>query len=130
MRVSEGVPIGRFVRLYNPEIFHEYEEVIVFNRTEFQRTYASIEEQVDHINRTYLYLDKNDEWKLLGYWPKIMERVHLLDINMDLILKNEPLQCYLDSYLYNTIQSFEREVSATEKEVIRTGKVSDLDLLL
>jgi hypothetical protein len=130
MRVSEGVPRGRFVRLYNPEIFHEYEEVIVFNRSEFQRTYASIEEQIDHINKKYLYLDRNDDWKLLGYWPKIMARVNLLDLNMDLIFKNEPLQCYLDAYLYSTIQSPEKEVVKTEKEVIRTGKVSDLDLLL
>ena len=130
MRVSEGVPRGRFVRLYNPEIFQEYEEVIVFNRSEFQRTYAAIEEQIDHINRTYLYMDRNDEWKLLGYWPKIMERIHLLDLNMDLIFKNEPLQCYLDAYLYNIIQSPEGKVAAAEKEVIRTDKVSNLDLLL
>jgi hypothetical protein len=35
MRVSEGVPKGRFAELYNPEMFQEHEEVIVFTRDEF-----------------------------------------------------------------------------------------------
>ena len=32
MRVSEGVPKGRIAELYNPEMFQELEEVIVFTR--------------------------------------------------------------------------------------------------
>ena len=35
MRVSEGVPRGRIAELYNPEMFQEHEEVIVFTRNEF-----------------------------------------------------------------------------------------------
>ena len=38
MRVSEGVPNGRIVELYNPVLFQEHEEVIVFRRKDFNRT--------------------------------------------------------------------------------------------
>jgi len=44
MRVSEGVPRGRIAELYNPEMFHEHEEVIVFTREEFSHFYTSIQE--------------------------------------------------------------------------------------
>jgi hypothetical protein len=32
MKVSEGVPSGRFTKIYNPEMFQEHETVIVFTR--------------------------------------------------------------------------------------------------
>lgn len=130
MRVSEGVPKGRYIQLYHPEMFQEYEEVIVFNMDEFQRTYSSIEEHICHINRTYLRLDGDDEWKLLGYWPKIIDRVHLLDLNINSFFKSEPLQCYLDAYIHKIVQNPGKEVLVTEKEAVRTEKVSDQDLLL
>ena len=76
MRVSEGVPCGRTVELYNPEMFQE-REVIVYTRDEFNRFYTSMQEQINYISR--IYLEPNEEWKLIGYWPKIMERVHILD---------------------------------------------------
>lgn len=130
MRVSEGVPRGRFIQLYHPEMFEEYEEVIVFNRNEFHRTYASIEEQIDHINKAYLRLDGEDDWKLMGYWPKIMEKVRLLDLNMDLIFKNEPMQCYLDAYLYSARKSSKKEATVDEREAIKIDKIPNLDFLL
>jgi len=40
------VPNGRIAELYNPELFKEHEEVIVFARDEFNRTYRSIQEQL------------------------------------------------------------------------------------
>lgn len=40
MRISEGVPRGRIAELYNPGIFDEREEVIVFTREDFNRTYS------------------------------------------------------------------------------------------
>ena len=52
MRVSEGVPRGRIVELYDPGLFQEREEVIVFTRDEFNRTYTSMREQIDYINKT------------------------------------------------------------------------------
>ncbi|MCE5214251.1 MAG: hypothetical protein LLF83_05975 [Methanobacterium sp.] len=129
MRVSEGVPRGRFAELYHPEMFSEGEEVIVFTRDEFNRTYSSLGEQIAHINRTYLRLDRDEDWKLIGYWPRILERVHILDLNMDQIYKNQPLQCYLDAYLYPTIHGSDEPAAVSEKEGISISKVSGFDLL-
>jgi hypothetical protein len=46
-----------------------------------------------------------------------MERVHILDVNMDSLLKKEPLKCYLDSSLYNTTKSSHKQVAASKKKV-------------
>lgn len=113
MRVSEGVPCGRTVELYNPEMFQEREEVIVYTRDEFNRFYTSMQEQINYISR--IYLEPSEEWKLIGYWPKIMERVHILDRNMDLLFEKDQKQSYLDAYLYNTIQNSEKKDSTSEK---------------
>ena len=73
MRVSEAVPNGRIAELYNPELFQEHEEVIIFAREDFNRTYNSIIEQIEYINKISVHLDDGEDWKLLGYWPKIYE---------------------------------------------------------
>jgi hypothetical protein len=39
MRLSQGVPCGRKLELYNPELFNKQEEVIIFVRDKFNRTY-------------------------------------------------------------------------------------------
>ena len=117
MRVSEGVPNGRIAELYNSEMFQEREEVIVFTRNEFNRFYTSMREQIEYINEIDLYFDRSEEWKLIGYWPKILERVHILDVNMDSLLKEEPLQCYLDASLYNTIKSPNKKVAVSKKKI-------------
>ena len=67
MRVSEGVPRGRIAELYNPEMFQEHEEVIVFTRDEFRRFYNSMQQQIDYINEIDLFLDRSEEWKLIGH---------------------------------------------------------------
>ncbi|MBZ2164487.1 hypothetical protein [Methanobacterium spitsbergense] len=102
MRVSDGIPNGRIAELSQPEMFQEHEEVIVFTRNEFNRFYTSMMEQINYINNIDLYLDRNEDWKLIGYWPKILQRIHLLDKNIDSILTKEPLQTYLDASIYNT----------------------------
>lgn len=130
MRVSEGVPSGRFAKLYNSEVFQDHEEVIVFRREDINRTYTSIMAEIDDINKINLHLDrKTDEWKLIGYWPQIMQKVHHIDINIDLLLKKEPLQAYLDSYLYNDIKSPQKNVAVSQKKAIAKIKVSKLNLL-
>ena len=115
MRVSEGVPCGRIVELYNPEMFQDREEVIVYTRDEFNRFYTSMQEQINYISR--IYLEPSEEWKLIGYWPKIMERVHILDRNMDLLFEKEQKQSYLDAYLYNTIKNSKKKESTSEKTI-------------
>ena len=119
MRVSEGVPGGRFVELYNPKIFKDREEVIVFTQDEFNHTYKSIQEQLNSISKTNLYLDRTEEWKLIGYWPKIMEKVHILDLNIDSMFKKEPQQCYLDAYLYNATKNSQGLRKSKEKASIK-----------
>jgi hypothetical protein len=64
-----------------------------------------------------MHLDVGDDWKLLGYWPKFLERIYLLDLNMDLIFQEEPVQCYLDTYLYNSIGSSEKAVAVSKSKV-------------
>lgn len=115
MRVSEGVPKGQFAELYNPEMFQEHEEVIVFTREEFNSFYNSMLDEIEYINRIYLFFDRNQEWKLLGYWPKIMERICILNRNMDLLLTKKPIQTYLDSSIYNLVKNPHKKISAKKK---------------
>lgn len=117
MRVSEGVPRGRIAELYNPGMFQEREEVIVFTRDEFNRTYTSMQEQIDYINKIDMNLNRSEEWKLIGYWPKILEKVLILDRNMDSILKKQPLQCYLDASLYNSVRSSHKNIAVSKRKV-------------
>jgi len=124
MRISEGVPNGRIAELYNPEMFQEHEEVIVFAREEFNRIYRSIQEQIDYINKVDMHLDRNEEWKLIGYWTRILERINILDLNMNSMFKKEPMQCYLDSYLYNTIKSSKNKVAASPRKVPIQSKLT------
>ena len=120
MRVSEGVPDGRMAEVYHPELFQEHEEVIVFTREEFSRTYTSIQRQLDYIVKVDLHLDRSQEWKLIGYWPRIMQSVSRIDRDMDLIFKKEPLQSYLDAYLHEPIESSRNQLRVAERELIPT----------
>jgi hypothetical protein len=127
VRVSEGVPFGRFAELYNPEKFQENESVIVLTRDDINRTYTSIMTEIDYINKIALHLDKSEEWKLIGYWPKIMQSVGMIDFNMDLIFEKEPVQSYLDAYLYNSVQS-PKNVAVSENKAVATINASNLNL--
>jgi len=75
-------------------------------------------EQIDYINKTTMHLDPSEEWNLIGYRPKIMEWIHLLDLNIDLIFEKEPLQSYLDAYLYKTIPNVNKDVAVSERKGI------------
>ena len=117
MRITEGIPRGRIAELYHPEMFQEREEVIVFTRKEFSRLYTSMRQQIDHINGIDLYFDRNKEWKLIGYWPKIVERIHILDVEIDSFLKEDPIQCYLDAVLYGTARSSNKNIVSSKKKI-------------
>ena len=124
MRMSEAIPHGRIAELYNPEMFRNYDEVIVFTKEEFNRTYRSMTEQIDYIQKVEMHLDRSEEWKLIGYWTIILERIHILDLNINLMLKKEPIQCYLDAYLYNTIKSSKNKVAASPRKVPTQSKLT------
>nr|WP_319372891.1 hypothetical protein [uncultured Methanobacterium sp.] len=104
MRVSQGVLYGRKVQLYHPELFKEQEEVIIFTREEFRRMYESMILQINHITQLDMALDRNKEWSVIGLWPKIMDGVRLLDLNLETIFSNKPLQTYLDTYVYDNTE--------------------------
>lgn len=53
-RVNEGVPRGRIVELYSPDMFRKHEEVIIFNRDEFNHTYTTLG-GIDHINKANIH---------------------------------------------------------------------------
>ena len=122
--MSEGVPNGRIAELFNPEMFLNYDEVIVFTREDFNRTYRSMIEQIDYIQKVEMHLDRSEEWKLIGYWTRILERINILDLNINLMFKEEPMQCYLDAYLYNTIQSSKNKVAASPRKVPIQSKLT------
>jgi len=119
--------MGRFAKLYNPEIFREHEEVIIFTRDDINRTYNSIMAQIDDINKIDSHLDRKEEWKLIGYWPQIMQRVCHIDVNMDLMFKKESMQSYLDAYLYNNVCSSKKNVAVSQKRSIATINASNLN---
>ena len=83
-------------------MFNNNEEVIVFKREEFASAFKSIMGSIDYINDIDLKFNREDDYKLLGLWPKIMSRVHIMDVNMDNFLMQESSQCSLDAFLYNT----------------------------
>ena len=58
MKVSMGMPRGKIAELYNSVIFQEHEEAIIFTREEFNRIYTNIVEQIGHINKIDLHLDR------------------------------------------------------------------------
>ena len=118
MRVSEGVSYGRHAELFNPDLFREHEEVIVFTREEFRRLYDSIMMQMDVISKLDMNLERDKDWRLMGYWSKIMEHIHLIDLNIQLIFTEKPYQCYLDAYLYNTVKCLKEEPIATTSKVM------------
>ena len=102
-------------------MFQEHEEVIVFTRAEFSRFYNSIQDQINYVNDISLHLDRREDWKIIGYWPKIMERVHIIDMNMDSILSKEPIQCYLDASLYSTVTNSQKKSVRSKRKV--TGQI-------
>ncbi len=117
MKMSQGEVKGRFAEPYHPEQFQNHEEVIVFTREEFNRTYRALQEHINHIEKIYFKFETGENWKLLGYWPEIMGKTHLLDVNMDSLFKKELQQCYLDVYLNNIIGDSEKKVVPSRRKV-------------
>ena len=108
MRFSQGASYGRFGELYHPEMFSDREEVIVFKREDFASAFKSMMNSIDFINDIDLKFDRQDDYKLLGLWPQIMYRVHIIDVNIDDFIIQDSLQSQLDVYLYNSSESLSR----------------------
>jgi hypothetical protein len=118
MKFSQGASYGRYGELYHPEVFDDREEVIVFKREEFASAFKSMMEQIEFISDIDLKFNRQEDYKLLGLWPQIMGRVHIIDVNMESILTKEPsLQSYLDASIYNTIKTTHKNVTASKRKV-------------
>ena len=59
-------------------------------------------DRIEFINDINLKFNRQDDYKLLGLWPKIMSRVHIIDVNIDDFLSSrttsEPIRCFPISY--------------------------------
>jgi hypothetical protein len=105
MRASQGASYGKYGELYHPEVFNDREEVIVFKREEFASAFKSMIESIEFIKDIDLKFNRQDDYKLLGLWPKIMSRVHIIDVNIDDFLVQDALQGSLDAFLYPAKES-------------------------
>jgi len=105
MKFSQGASYGRYGELYHPEVFDDREEVIVFKREEFASAFKSMMEQIEFVNDINLKFNHKDDYKLLGLWPQIMGRVHIIDVNVDDFLVQDPVQGSLDAFLYPATES-------------------------
>jgi hypothetical protein len=105
MRASQGASYGKYGELYHPEVFNDREEVIVFKREEFASAFKSMMNQIEFIEDINLKLNRQDDYKLLGLWPQIMGRVHIIDVNIDDFIVQDALQGSLDAFLFNKVES-------------------------
>jgi hypothetical protein len=110
MRASQGIPQGPKTRLYHPELFQNHEEVIVYEREEFKRNFMAMRNSIADIFLMYLGLDAENDFMLLGQWPRIMERIHIINLELDSFFSEKPVQCCLDTYMHNTIRANEQEL--------------------
>ena len=62
-------------------------------------------------------LDRSEEWNVIGAWPKIMERIRLLDLNLESIFSNKPLQTYLDTYIFDNVDLTEMVIESSSDMV-------------
>ncbi|MDY9922811.1 hypothetical protein [Methanobacterium sp.] len=110
MRASLGIPHGPKARLYHPELFQDHEEVIVYEREEFRRNFTGMRGYIKDIFLMYLQLDDENDYMLLGQWPGIMDRIHIINIELDSFFSERPVQCCLDAYMHNPVKANEQEL--------------------
>lgn len=128
MRISQGIPLGARTVLYDPYSFQDHEEVIIYQREEFRRTYRIMQGYLDDIFQVSHGVDRDDPNGLMGYWAWIMERINIINMELDSLIVEKPSQGYLDTYLYITVDVAEEEVlesldwiSGEYREVLGTG---------
>ena len=60
---------------------------------------------IEFINDIDLKFNRQNDYKLLGLWPQIIGRVHIIDVNIDDFIVQDPTQGLLDAYLYPAAES-------------------------
>lgn len=110
MRASQGIPHGPKARPYHPELFQNHEEVIVYEREEFKRNFKAMRNSIGDIFLMYLGLDAEDDFMLLGQWPRIMEKIHIINLELNSFFNEKPVQCCLDTYMHNPVKDTEQQL--------------------
>lgn len=110
MRTSQGIPHGPKARLYHSKLFQDHEEVIVYEREEFRRNFTGMRGYIKDIFLMYLQLDNENDYMLLGQWPRIMDRIHIINLELDSFFSEKPVQCCLDTYMHNTVWANEQKL--------------------
>lgn len=110
MRASQGIPHGPKARPYHPELFQNHEEVIVYEREEFKRNFKAMRNSIGDIFLMYLGLDVENDFMLLGQWPRIMERIHIINLELNSFFSEKPVQCCLDTYMHNPVKDTEQQL--------------------
>ena len=55
---------------------------------------------IEFIEDINLKFNQQNDYKIAAYWPRIMSRVHIIDVNIDDFLMQESSQGLLDAFLY------------------------------
>lgn len=128
MRASQAIPFGAKAILYHPELFSEHEEVIIYERHEFRRTFSSIRDYIQEIFlKNHQLEQQQNSRRLMGEWMWIMERVHLINNSLEDFFTETPCQGYLDSYIHNPVES--EEDGVLKSLILDNEKAPTLDLL-
>ena len=91
--------------MYHPEAFNEREEVIVFKREEFASAFKSMMNSIEFIEDINLKFNQQKYYKISALWPRIMSRVHIIDVNIDDFIVQDATQGLLDAFLYTANES-------------------------
>ncbi|CEL24005.1 hypothetical protein [Methanobacterium formicicum] len=127
MRASQGIPHGPKARPYHPELFHDHEEVIVYELEEFRRNFTGMKGYIRDIFLMYLQLDNDNDYRVQGQWSKIMDRIHIINLELDSFFSERLVQCCLDTYLHEKIRA--NETGLTESLINESIESMTLDWL-
>lgn len=128
MRASQAIPFGAKAILYHPELFSDHEEVIIYERDEFRRTFSSIRDYIQEIFlKNHQLEQQQNSRRLMGEWIWIMGRVHLINNSLEDFFTETPCQGYLDSYIHNPVESVGDGV--LKSLILDNEKAPTLDLL-
>jgi len=128
LRASQAVPFGAKAILYHPKLFSDHEEVIIYERDEFRRTFSSIRDYIQEIFlKNHQLEQQQNSRRLMGEWFWIMERVHIINNNLEDFFTQTPCQGYMDTYIHNPVESVKE--GASESLIFDDVKALTLDLL-
>jgi hypothetical protein len=127
MKVSQAVPFGAKAMLYHPELFNSHEEVIIYERNEFRRTFNSIRNNIKDIILKDHQLKEQESCRVMGQWFWTMDRIHIINSTLDSFFTETPCQSYLDAYIPSPVVTVEEEVA--ESLMFAGEKVMSLELL-